>query len=107
MLSNIKEYIKDVIFDVVDGVKGNMLEIVACIYILLVVVWFVTYFANGLGYAKFELNSVWQGISALSGAGFLSSIKYLTDSFCNSGKGDMPYAKVSLLKGRNDRDVRN
>lgn len=86
-------------------VKQNMLEIIATIYLAMVVTWWIAFIANGLGYSKFELGSIWQGIGALSGAGFISSLKYITDSYCNSPQGSMPQisqVNISIKKEGNN-----
>ena len=58
--------------------------------ILLFFCWAVGYFANGLFNTKFDLNSVWAGIAAISTAGVVGLGKYLTDSAFNSPAGTMP-----------------
>ena len=40
---------------------------------------------------KFDLKSCWDGFTALSGAGVLSAIKYVMDSWKNSSDGEKPY----------------
>lgn len=78
-------------------------------------VWLISYICNGLGYTKFELNSVWQGLGALgvflvalfgliSTSKGLENIKlenekvelerYKTDSELNSPKGERPRSNI-------------
>ena len=52
----------------------------------------IGYVANGLKNG-FDLKSVWEGVGALSGAGFMAMIRYIVDSFRNSKDGQMPYDK--------------
>ena len=71
-------------------IKNHLIEIFACMFLLLFIDWSVGYYANALFDTKFDLNSCWGGFAALGGSGTLAAIKYIYDSIYNSGKGDKP-----------------
>ena len=51
--------------------------------------WGVGYYANAIFGYKFEINSCWQGVSAV-GVGLVGLLKWLIDSVNNSPKGEKP-----------------
>lgn len=51
--------------------------------------WGIGYYANALFGYKFEINSCWQGVSAV-GVGLVGLLKWLIDSVRNSKDGEMP-----------------
>lgn len=57
--------------------------------VFILVSWGIGYYANGLYGYKFDINSCWQGVSAV-GVGLVGLLKWLIDSVHNSEKGDMP-----------------
>ena len=79
-------------------IRFHMIDIVSVFFLLVAVSYFVGYYMNGLYGTKFELNSIGMVIGALSGAGFLSTIKYVTDSCKNSLQGERPEQQVSVDK---------
>jgi len=68
-------------------IKKHLIEIFACMFLLLFIFWSIGYFGNALLGLKFDLASCWGGISALGGAGILASVKYCADSWKNSEDG--------------------
>lgn len=73
-----------------EKITKHLIEIFACMFLLLFVFWAVGYFANGLYDYKFDLASCWGGIAALSGSGTLAAIKYIYDSKYNTKEGERP-----------------
>jgi len=71
-----------------DKIKSHMIEIFACMFLILFAFWAIGYFANGLFNAKFDLSSCWGGVASLSGSGTLVALKYLADTFGNSKIGE-------------------
>lgn len=63
-------------------------------FLMLFGFWSVGYFANSLYGYHFDLQSCWTGFTAISGAGFLATVKYCTDSWKNSPPGKMPGEKI-------------
>lgn len=80
-------------------IAKHFLEIVCINCLFLFWVGMIGFITNGLGWTKFDLDFIWKGISTLLGAGTLSSIKYITDSFLNSEKGKGPYETVKDFIG--------
>lgn len=74
-------------------IERNMLSLVACSYVLLFFLGIGAFILNGLFGFKFQLDFIWNGIGALSGAGFFSAVKYVTDSCKNSEQGVTPYVQ--------------
>ncbi len=72
-------------------ITKHILEITALCYLFLFACWVIGYFSNALCGTKFEINSAWQGLGTLFGAGVFSSVKYLADSWKNSEQGVNPY----------------
>lgn len=72
-------------------VQKYMVEAVCAAFFLLFVLYVMGYCLNGFWGFRFELGSVWQGISALSGSGVLAMCKYIVDSWANSSRGVSPY----------------
>lgn len=58
--------------------------------IFVLVSWGIGYYANALFGYKFEINSCWQGLSAV-GVGLVGLLKWLIDSVNNSPKGEEPH----------------
>lgn len=61
-------------------IRDNVLEFMFCL-------WVISYVCNGLGYTKFELNSLWQGVTIM--IGFIGS--YWIKSKYNSEEGKDPH----------------
>ena len=70
-------------------VKKHLIEIFACMFLLLFVFWSIGYFSNALFGTKFDIASCWGGFAALGGSGTLAAIKYFVDSWLNSPKGEL------------------
>ena len=68
-----------------------LIEAIVITFLVLFLSWWVGYICNGLFGTKFDLKSCWDGFTALSGAGVLSAIKYVMDSWKNSNDGEKPY----------------
>ena len=92
--------------------QSNWLALIAILavvlFILLVVIvlsWLYGFWSNGLYGTKFEINSCWQGVSAV-GAGIVTVVglakaawtKYGLDSKYNSPEGQRPNITNSLMK---------
>ena len=73
--------------------KKYFLEILLMFFVALFIFWSIGYFANAIYGMKFDLSSCWGGFTALGGAGFLATVKYIMDSKYNSDDGVLPYAK--------------
>lgn len=82
---------------ILDFIKKHFLEILCCDFVLLFAFWSIGYFMNALYGAHFDLASCWGGFTALGGAGFLATVKYIMDSKYNSIEGASPY-KESIIK---------
>ena len=86
------------LFKAVQTRQIGVLVTVMMVFLALVMVsWFVGFWANGLCGAKFDLGSCWQGISAvvagMTGVATLAGTKYARyylDSKYNSGDGERP-----------------
>ena len=78
-------------------VRKYVSEIIILMFIGLFFLWSVGYLANAIYGYHFDLSSCWGGFSAIGGAGVLAAIKYCTDSWQNSPKGEMP-ADNDVLK---------
>lgn len=74
----------------INFIADNWVGVVICMVIALFIFWSIGYFANGLFGARFELNSVWAGVTAITAAGVVGITKYWTDSKHNSTPGQMP-----------------
>ncbi len=72
--------------------KKYFLEILLLFFVALFIFWSIGYFANAIYGTKFALESCWAGFTALGGAGFLATVKYIMDSRYNSDEGVLPYA---------------
>ena len=62
---------------------------------IIVMSWLYGYWSNGLYGTKFQIDSVWQGISA-SGVGLVGLFKWMIDSSKNSPIGEFPKATPTL-----------
>ena len=71
-------------------IKTHIIEIFACMFLLLFIFWSVGYWANALFNMKFDLQSCWAGFALLTGPGLLAVLKYITDSWLNTNKGEKP-----------------
>ena len=95
-----------------EWVQSNWLALIAILavvlFVLLVVIvlsWLYGFWSNGLYGTKFEINSCWQGVSAV-GAGIVTVVglakaawtKYGLDSKYNSPEGQRPSITNSLVK---------
>ena len=67
-----------------DKIKKYLIEIFACMFLILFIFWSIGYWANALFNTKFDLASCWGGVAALGGSGTLAAIKYIYDSKYNS-----------------------
>ena len=67
-----------------DKIRLHLIEIFACMFLMLFVFWSIGYWANALFNTKFDLASCWGGVAALGGSGTLAAIKYIYDSQYNS-----------------------
>lgn len=74
-------------------VQRYVLEIVMAMFLIMFILWAAGYICNAIYGMKFELQSCWNGVAALSGAGVLSMVKYIMDSWKNSFDGVDPYKK--------------
>jgi len=83
-------------------VSKRMIELAALGFLSLFASWHIGFYLNGLYGYRFELGSVWQGISTLMGAGVFGSIKYIADSWLNSARGECVYKKEEVTHERND-----
>lgn len=70
-----------------DKIKLHLIEIFACMFLILFIFWSIGYWANALFNTKFDLASCWGGVAALGGSGTLAAIKYIYDSKYNSLDG--------------------
>lgn len=62
---------------------------------ILFVCWLIGFFYNPIVYkTPFELKSVWDGVTILSGQGMLKMLMYAIDSALNSRKGEHPYVEA-------------
>ena len=77
-------------------IKKHFLEVLCCNFILLFLFWSIGYFMNALYGTKFDLASCWGGFTALGGAGFLATVKYIMDSRYNSEEGFSPYKDEAI-----------
>lgn len=68
----------------------HWIGIIVIMTVILFICWIIGYFCNGFIGTKFELNSVWTGIAAISATGVLGLGKYYTDSKHNSLNGEKP-----------------
>lgn len=73
-----------------DKIKPHLIEIFASMFLVLFIDWSVGYYANAIFDTKFDLNSCWGGVAALSGAGMLSAVKYIYDSIYNTKMEEKP-----------------
>ena len=77
------------------GLKNNI-AVICMIFglifsTIIVMSWLYGYWSNGLYGTKFQIDSVWQGISA-SGVGLVGLFKWMIDSSKNSPIGEFPKA---------------
>lgn len=102
--------------------QTNWLALIAILavvlFVLLVVIvlsWLYGFWSNGLCGTKFEINSCWQGVSAV-GAGIVTVVglakaawtKYGLDSKYNSPEGQRPTAINKIIKtGDDTHELRN
>lgn len=71
-----------------------MVDVVSIVFLLCGISYFVGYYANGLFGTHFELNSIGMAVASFTGAGVMSTIKYITDSCKNSAQGEIPFAQL-------------
>lgn len=69
-----------------------ILDAIIIAFLVLFIDFQIGYIANGLKNG-FDLKAVWEGVTVLSGAGFMAIVRYIIDSFRNSKDGQMPYDK--------------
>lgn len=74
----------------IDFLASNWAEVVVCMVITLFIFWSIGYFCNALIGTKFELQSCWLGVAAVTTAGVISLGKYWADSIHNTLPGQMP-----------------
>jgi len=74
-------------------ITKHILEITILCYLFLFCAGMSGWFTNGMGWTKFDLGFIWQGVTTLFGPGVFGSIKYLADSGLNSEKGANPYVR--------------
>lgn len=72
-------------------IQKYMIETIIAAFMLLFLFWGIGYWCNALLNTKFDLKSCWDGFTTLGGAGLLAVLKYIMDSWKNSGDGDKPY----------------
>ena len=70
----------------------HIIDAIICAFLILFIDFQIGYIANGLK-SGFDLKAVWEGVTVLSGAGFMAIVRYIVDSFKNSKEGQMPYDK--------------
>ncbi len=94
--------IKQSLLDLADWAKHHLGQliilggvIILCLVILVLISWFVGYYANGFYGKKFDLGSVWQGlgacVTAISGLLTVAGVqlgKHYVDSKFNSQPGE-------------------
>lgn len=76
--------------NIINFLAENWVGVVICMVITLFIFWSIGFFCNALFATKFELNSVWAGVTAISAAGVVGLGKYWTDSRHNSPTGESP-----------------
>ena len=84
-----------------------MIEAITGAFLLLFLFWTIGYFANALFGMKFEIRSCWDGFTTLGGAGVLAMVKYIMDSWKNSGEGEGPYDITRTAQPNQTRDARS
>ena len=82
-------------FKFIIGLKNNI-AVICMIFglifsTIIVMSWLYGYWSNGLYGTKFQIDSVWQGISA-SSVGLVGLFKWMIDSSKNSPEGEFPKA---------------
>ncbi len=82
-----------------------MIEAITGAFLLLFLFWTIGYFANALLGTKFDIRSCWDGFTTLGGAGVLAMVKYIMDSWKNSGEGEKPYDIAGAVKQDQARDA--
>lgn|SRR5574344_821345 len=88
-------------------VQKYMIEAITGAFLLLFLFWTIGYFANALLGTKFDIRSCWDGFTTLGGAGVLAMVKYIMDSWKNSGEGEKPYDIAGAVKPNQTRDARS
>lgn len=76
-----------------NNIQRYIMEVIMAMFLILFILWAVGYVCNAIYATKFELQSCWNGVAALGGAGVLATIKYIMDSWKNSFDGQDPYRK--------------
>lgn len=84
-----------------------MIEAITGAFLLLFLFWTIGYFANALLGTKFDIRSCWDGFTTLGGAGVLAMVKYIMDSWKNSGEGEKPYDTTGTVKQDQTRYARS
>ena len=84
-----------------------MIEAITGAFLLLFLFWTIGYFSNALLGTKFDIRSCWDGFTTLGGAGVLAMVKYIMDSWKNSGEGEKPYDIAGAVKQDQTRDARS
>lgn len=86
-------------FKFIIGLKNNIAVICMVFGLIfatiIVMSWLYGYWSNGLFGTKFQIDSVWQGISA-SSVGLVGLFKWMIDSSKNSPEGEFPKATPTL-----------
>ena len=86
-------------------IQKYMIEAITGAFLLLFLFWTIGYFANALWGMKFEIRSCWDGFTTLGGAGILAMVKYIMDSWKNSGEGEGPYDITRTAQPNQTRDA--
>ncbi len=100
--------IKSGILNLADWAKHHLAQliilggvIILMLVILVLLSWFIGYYANGFFGKKFELGSVWQGlgacVTAITGLLTVAGVqlgKHYVDSKFNSPTGEKPSRKI-------------
>ena len=86
-------------------IQKYMIEAITGAFLLLFLFWTIGYFANALYGMKFEIRSCWDGFTTLGGAGVLAMVKYIMDSWKNSGEGEGPYDITRTAQPNQTRDA--
>lgn len=81
-------------------ISNNWLVILASAVLLIICLWVMGYYMNGMYGTKFELASCWIGIAALTavtvigfGKELLAHVTYYVDSRFNTNQGEKPADK--------------
>lgn len=78
---------------IINFIGKQWVGVVIAMVMALFLFWTIGYFSNGIYGTKFELQSCWLGVGAITTAGAIGLGKYFTDSKHNSESGKSPINK--------------